>query len=214
MPLNTYDELKAEVQSFLWDRADVVAKIPTFISLAESEVRRLIRTRNVNDSRQFSYAGDQAAIPCGAAAIKAIQIDEGGSSRDLDYVSPEMFSALSDPKTGTPRFYTVQNERIYFYPQGATQGRILFVDPFEPLSKACRCNWLLEEHPDIYLCGALKWGKMWLIDSDQDWASPFYSAIEAANASNPRVQTNTRLRADEASMVVGRSSFDMLTGGL
>lgn len=213
MPFNTYDELKAEIQSFLWDRADVVAKIPTFIVLAEAEARRLIRTRNVNDSRQFSYSGTVAAIPCGAGAIKAIQIDDGGT-RDLDYISPEQFSSLNDPKTGTPRFYTVQNEQIYFYPQGATTGRILFIDPFEPLSNACRCNWLLKEHPDIYLCGALKWGKAWLIDGDWDWATPFYSAIEAANAHNPRVQTNTKIRADEASMMAGRPGFDMLTGGL
>ncbi len=213
MPFENYTQLQAEIKSFMWDRSDVVDRIPTFIALAESEARRLLRTRQTNATREFSLSNDQTSIPCGAGQIKAIRITDG-STRDLDYVSPEQFSALGSPSSGMARFYTIENDRVYFYPTGPIRGEMVFVDPFEPLSKTCACNWLLKNHPDIYLCGALKWGKAWLIDSDWDWATPFYSAIEAANAHTPRVQTNTHVRADEASLMGGGSRFDIRTGGL
>jgi len=212
MPFENYTQLQAEIKSFLWDRADVVERIPSFIALAESEARRLLRTRQTNATRPFTLANGQSSIPCGAGQVKAVRVMEG-NTRDLDYVSPEQFSALSSPNDGVARFYTIQNDSIYFYPAGPTTGEMVFVDPFEPLSKTCACNWLLKNHPDIYLCGALKWGKAWLIDGDWDWATPFYSAIEAANAHTPRVQTNTHVRADEASLMASRRGFDIRTGG-
>lgn len=213
MSFETYQDLQAEIQSFLWDRADVAAKIPTFITLAESEARRLLRTREATAIRSFTLSGEITSIPCGAGTIKAIRIDGPSGTKDLDYIPPEEYSTLAPRDSGTPRFYTVQNDKIYFYPAGPTQGQIVFVEPFEPLSNVCRSNWLLKKHPDIYLCGALKWGKAWLIDSDWDWSGPFYAAIEAANADNPRIQTNTTLRADEATVMTGRRSFNIYTGG-
>ena len=72
------------------------------------------------------------------------------------------------------------------------------------MSDTCPCNWVLKHHPDIYLCGALKWAKAWLIDSDQDWQTPFLRGIEAANRDSPRVQMNSTLRADEATIMGAR----------
>lgn len=216
MSMENYAGLQEEIKSFLWDRADVVAKIPTFITLAESEIRRLIRTRQTNARRSFSAGPGVAAIPCGAGAILAVRLNDGDAqTRDLDYVSPENFSAQS-PSSGRPRFYTVIDGHIQLYPAGSdgVSGEIVFVDAFEPLSRTCDCNWLLKRHPDIYLCGALKWGKAWLIDADWDWATPFYSAIEAANHDMPRVSSSTRLRANEVSMMPQKGGFDMITGGM
>lgn len=215
MSFDNYAALQAEIASFLWDRADVVARIPSFIRLAESEARRRLRTRNMNAVEPFVFSGGLAPIPCGSGQIKAVRVLNGsGGTRDLDYVSPERYMAMEAPKSGTPYFYTVQNEAIHFYPTSGASGQIMYVDPFCPLSDRNKSNWLLREYPDIYLCGALKWGKAWLIDSDWDWETPFYRAIEEANAFNPRVQTNTKLRADEVTAIAGMRGFDITTGGL
>lgn len=214
--MNNYAELQATIKSFLWDRSDVGAQIPTFIRLAESEARRLLRTAEANARKPFTVSGEISGIPCGAGAIKAIRLgteEDGGC--DLDYVTPEVFAAQK-PNTGRPRFYTVQNELLYFFPTPVQtySGVIVYVDPFEPLSNTCRENWLLCRYPDIYLAGSLKWAKAWLIDDDQDWATPFYSAIDAANLDNPRVQTNTTLRADEVTVLGSRrQGFNITTGG-
>lgn len=214
--MNNYAELIATIKSFLWDRNDIDTRIPTFIQLAEAEARRLLRTAQANATMGFTVSGSVASVPCGAGAIKAIRLgrkEDGGD--DLEYMSAESFAAQK-PDKGKPRFYTITNEKVYFHPEPVDEykGVIVFVDPFQPLSNTCRENWLLKRHPDIYLAGSLKWGKAWLIDSDWDWATPFYSAIEAANLDNPRVQTNSKLRTDEvAIMGTRRIGFDITTGG-
>lgn len=218
MAFDTYAALQAEVRSFLWDRTDVVEKIPTFITLAESEARRLLRTREASDSIPFSVSGSTMSIPCEAGQITAVQIDESdiGGSRDLDYVSPEALSAYQPfDKTGSPKFYSIVNDRLVFHPAptGPLSGTLTYVGKFCSLSSSTYSNWLLNKHPDIYLCGALKWAKAWLIDSDQDWGGQFYAAINAANRDNPRVQSNTKIRADEATMMGSRGGFDIRTGG-
>lgn len=212
MSFDTYEGLKEEIGSFLWNRSDVTARIPSLVKLAESEMRRLLKTRETTTRRPFAYAGGITGIPHDAHQIKAINIVDGAGTRDIDYVTPEQFSALNASAVGEPRFYTIQNDRVYFHPAGSFSGTMVYTDSFTPLSDSSASNWVLKNHPDIYLCGALKWGKAWLIDTDWDWASPFYSAIQAANASSPRVQTNTTLRADEAAgMGSRRNGYNIMT---
>jgi len=218
MAFETYADLKTQVQSFLWDRPDVVVQVPTFIQLAETEARRLLRTREVSDSVPFTLASNFKSIPCDMGQIKAVKVQDGSLSdgRDLDYVAPESWSGIANSeKTGTPRFYTVINDKIMLWPvpTETLNGVIVYVGSFCPLSDTKTCNWLLKRHPDIYLAGALKWAKMWLIDDTQDWATPFYSAIQAANKDSPRVQMNTKLRADEASITMNRRGWNIRTGG-
>lgn len=221
MAFETYTDLQAQIRSFLWDRPDVVSQIPAFIQLAETETRRLIRTRETADSVSFALASGMSEIPCGVGQIKSIKVLDGDSdlnqTRDLDYVAPDNWSSIAvNDHTGRPRFYTVVNDRILVWPvsDDVVNGVMDYVGSFCPLSSVVRCNWLLKRHPDIYLSGALKWAKAWLIDDTQDWATPFYSAIQAANRDNPRVQTNTKLRADEATMMSGRNNFNIRTGGI
>lgn len=219
MSFDNYGELKAAIKSFLWDRPDIDNQIPNFVKLAETEARRLLKTREANATQRFAYSAGMSSIPCGAGNILAVRLggDDVRPWRTLDYVSPEQFVSIHEHDSiGYPRFYTVQNERIMFAPRGnaASQGEIVYIDSFCPLQDDDDCNWLLRDHPDIYLCGALKWGKAWLISDDQDWSTPFYSAIRAANAETPRVQLNTTMRADEATFMGSRRrTFNIRTGG-
>lgn len=210
MSFSDYTGLQEEIRSFLWDRADVAARIPSFIDLAESEMRRLLKTRQTTCHKPFTSGHGGVSLPCSADQVKGVRVGR----REMEYISPERFSSI-DPeiKRGFGRFYTVSDGRVKFYAPEGRDGEIVYVGQFSPLSDACKTNRILERHPDIYLCGALKWAKMWLIDSDQDWGSPFYSAINEANRVNPRVQTNTKLRADDVTIMSGRRFFDVFTGG-
>ena len=204
MSFKNYDGLKEEIQSFLWDRSDVVAKIPSFIELAESEMRREITGRNSTFRRPFSAAGTVygVTLSCG---------------RELTYTAPENITRGMDAlRTGRPQFYTVDSGKLRLFPFDGSEGvsgEIVYRGPFCALSSQNKSNWILEQHPDIYLCGALKWAKRWLIDQDQDWDSPFYAAIKRANAALPRVQSNTKLRANDVTRMAGRRGFNIWTGG-
>ena len=216
MSFGTYAELQAEVQSFLWDRTDVVSKVPTFIALAEAEMKRLLRTQQVVSQTPYSVSGEISFLPSGASEILSVQLDwpsPGQGTIDLDYQTPEMMDQWSLVSPSRPRFYTIVDERVYFLPVPDQEytGHMRVRERFGSLSNSNRSNWILERHPDIYLCGALKWAKRWLIDSDQDWETPFYSAIEAANHDQPMRQRNTTLRNDELSMMSQGGRYDIRT---
>lgn len=213
MSFESYDALKAEIQSFLWDRSDVVAKIPSFIALAESEMRRELRTQQAVLTRPYTVANGIGSLPSGNRQILSISLDNDGGHIDLDYVTPEQAAAWNFVSPGRPRFYTIEGERIRFSPEpdGTYSGSIVYRGIFDPLDDTNTTNWLLERHPDIYLCGALKWAKAWLIDGDQDWATPFYSAIAAANRDQPMRQGNATLRSDEVSSLNRRGGYDIFT---
>ena len=211
MSFKDYAGLQEEIRSFLWDRGDVAARIPSFIDLAEAEMRRLLKTRQATCRKAFTTSGGGVSLPCGADQVQAVRVGH----RDLDYIAPERFDSVNpEYENDCGRFYTVYDCRVKFHAPEGRDGEIIYLGPFSPLSETCRTNWILERHPDIYLSGALKWAKMWLIDADQDWGSPFYAAIREANRVNPRVQSNTKLRADDATIMASRHKFDIRTGGI
>ena len=208
MSFTDYTGLKAEIASFLWDRTDVVAKIPSFITLAEAEMKRMLRTQQAVQYQPFTATSDIASIPCGSRQIMSIQLEfpTAQGTFDLDYATPEQASQWNFVSPARPRFYTIEGGLIRLYPEPDQDysGTVVYRSVFCALSGSNRTNWVLEQHPDIYLAGALKWAKAWLIDSDQDWSGVFYGAIDAANKDQPMRQANSRLRADDATVMNGR----------
>lgn len=207
MGFANYTALKAEIQSFLWDRTDVVSRIPSFIELAEAEMKRLLRTQQCNLVRPYSISFSQGALPSNSRAIHSVVIDlpANAGTKDLTYVTPEQVAAYNFVTPGQPRFYGIDGDRLRFYPDPdqTYTGTIHYRAPFDPLSDSNISNWILEQHPDMYLSGALKWAKRWLIDSDQDWETPFFAAIEQANRDEPMIQVNSRMRTDEVAIMGG-----------
>lgn len=213
MGFANYTDLQDEIRSFLWDRTDVVAKIPSFIALAESEMRRELRTQQVVVTRPISISSDVVALPSNERQIMSLDINlpDGAGTLDLTYATPEQMSSWSDVTPQRPRFYTIQNNRLQIFPtpDQSYTGTLTYRSAFDPLSASNVTNWILERHPDIYLSGSLKWAKAWLIDPDWDWASPFYSAIAAANKDQPMRQSNTTLRADDVTSMSRRGGYDV-----
>lgn len=218
MAFDTYANLQIEVRSFLWDRADVVAKVPSFITLAEAEMRRLLRTRDVIRQATFTVSSGTGGLACDTSQVLSIQLAIPGatpSTIDLDYVTPEAMDQWSGQSAARPRFYTILGDRLYFFPtpDQSYTGHMRLRDGFTALSNTNRTNWILDKHPDVYLAGALKWAKRWLIDSDQDWETPFLEGVAQANRDRPMRQRNTTLRTDDLTMAGGRGRWNVYTDG-
>lgn len=204
MPFATYAELQDEIKSFVWDRSDIVAKIPTFITLAESEMRRLLRTRNTIQQQNFTVSAETRGVPCGTQEILSVRLDSPGGqffeSDTLTYMSPETIDEYERMEPSKPRFYTVVGDRMYLLPTPDQQytGHIRIRDAFCSLSATNRTNWVLEKHPDIYLWGALKQSAPWLHEDERigTWTGLFREAIEQANRDMPMRARDTKLRAD------------------
>ena len=219
MAFTTYEELQAEIASFVWDRQDIVAKIPTFISLAEAEMRRLLRTRDTIQQQPFTVSTDKKGIPCGTQEILSVKLDspEGQffSSETLTYMTPEAIDEYEDQGPSRPRFYTILGDRMYLLPtpDQAYTGHIRIRSGFCPLSDENECNWILERSPDIYLWGALKQTAPWLYEDERisTWNSMFREAIEQANRDMPIRQRDTKLRADSVTALTRRTAYNVKT---
>lgn len=216
MSFSNYTGLQEEIKSFLWDRTDVSARIPSFIQLAESEMRRLLRTQQTVKRQSYNLTSGTASVPCDEMQIMAVQLQldsPNAGTVDLDYATPEQMAQWNFVSQARPRFYTVENETLRFapVPDKAYAVTVIYTAYFTPLSATNRTNWVLEKHPDIYLSGALKWAKRWLIDQDMDWDTPFYAGIEATNRDQPTRQANSRLRTDDVAVMNRRGRYNVYT---
>ena len=178
--IDTYDNLKAAVSRTANRKdADFVASVPDFVSLAESEMRRLINARGEVRTVTLEIEDDYWPLPCGFDGIVSIN-GTGDRVREISYVSSDVLD-----KQGWAHYdnsYTISGDRMYF---GRAPGgvKIRYRTLFEPLSVRNRCNWLLSKHPDVYLYGSLKHTAPYLEDDPRlnTWQGLFMSAIDAVN---------------------------------
>jgi len=159
MAITTYDQLKDAVGNWL-DRTDLDDRIPEFIELAEANFNRVIRQPDMitkNDS--FSIAGRYTTLPTDTLEIVRIVLDLTPVIV-LEYMTPEELSERRITLTGTgkPYYFTTiggsaNQLEVLRSPDDTYTASIIYYTRIPALADGT--NWLLTNHPDIYLFGAL-----------------------------------------------------------
>lgn len=158
MALTTYAELKTSIASWL-NRRDLTAIIPDFISLAEGDFNRKLRTRQ-NFQRSYTTLAERfTLLPTDFLEMKNLQLNteftdpmafrsqaQLDANRRSTYISP-----------GKPVEYTISGDSIEASPTPDTTYEIemAYYKRVPALSVTNTTNWVLERHPDLYLYGAL-----------------------------------------------------------
>lgn len=181
MSLDTYTGLKGEVASFL-NKNNLAASIPTFIALAEAVMRREITTvGHVDNYADVEVEEAGWPLPCNADEVASVFYGDYA----LTYLSPDRQLEVNDT---IPRFYTVDGKTLKVMPAGAVTIRLK--KTLCPLSSSVPCNWVLREHPDAYLYGALMQSAPFLRDDERIgiWGALFKDAISSINRREIRRQ--------------------------
>lgn len=170
MAITTYTDLKAAVADWL-NRSDLTARIPDFISLAETKINRDLRSREQQIIATANVDTEFFALPADFLEFKSFRItDLLGSSYDLLLATPEQISdALSDSVTpGTPLFVTIIGDQFQLWPAPAQSyvGTLAYVRKVPALSDAAPTNWLLSDSPDVYLYASLMSAAPFLRDAE------------------------------------------------
>ena len=186
MSLETYSDLCEAIAGWL-NRSDLTARVPDFIRLAEAQMNRQLDCRQMVQTMPISISGEDYWLPNDFAGVKSLRLD-GTPSTAPEYVLPEALDdAFAAP--GRPCRYTI-TDRIVFdpVPDGVYAGRLRYRKRLCPLSATNRCNWLLKQHPDAYLYGALVQAAPYLEDDDRVgvWGGFFNAAIDQINADDKR----------------------------
>jgi len=187
MSLDTYTGLKASIASTL-NKTNLTASIPDFITLAEAVMAREITSiGQVDNFADVEIDESGWRLPCNADEVASVTY----AGEPLTYLSPDR---VGEVVSTNPGYYTIDGGTLKLAPTGTVTIRLK--KSFCPLSSTVSCNWLLREHPDVYLYGALMQAAPFLRDDERIpvWGRFFSSAIDSINQREIRRQTGGVLR--------------------
>lgn len=188
----TYTELLAEISGYT-NRGDVEQVIPTWILFAEAEFNRRLQHRKMTARKTATLSSARLALP--SDWIEAINIEVSGRvpSR-LKYRSPADLDAERDAfggDAGYPLYYTLVADEIEVAPAPSTSVTVeMLYRAKVPALATNSTNWLLTEHPDLYLFASLAQALPWLEGDPraQSWVDTAARLLADANAQDERAR--------------------------
>ena len=157
MALNSYSALKTSIANWL-NRSDLTTEIEDFIVLAEKDFNSKLRIRKMISESSITINAETVALPTGFLQIRDFFITEGGSKRSLTFMTPSQMDQIKGSSTsGLPEVYTILGDNFRFAPKPSASyaGTLNFYKEFDPLSDSNTSNFILTNHPAIYLYGSL-----------------------------------------------------------
>lgn len=155
-----YGELKAAVANRL-SRTNLTSVIPDFVTLAESRLYVGFRDIEANvpplrlQQMIATESTSLAALPAGFLELARFTVPGSYNPQALEYKTPQDFASLPTSIT-TPSYYTFQDGGVAI--QGGTVPagfKFVYYKRFDALVADADTNWLLTNHPGVYLYSAL-----------------------------------------------------------
>ncbi len=210
MAITTYAELQAAAANWLV-RADLTARIPEFIALAEARLNRVLRSRLAETEAALTGVVGSRAIPLPAAFAEplALWIVRTEGRETLRFVEPSLIGASS--LRGEPGAWTVSGATIAFdRPCDQAYAFTLRMLAKYGLSDAAPVNGLLADSPDAYLFATLCEAAPFLRDNELSGAyeARLERALGEINAKDARSRAPRLLTPDVSpALVDGRASL-------
>lgn len=152
MAIGTYADLTAAVGRWL-SRSDLNSVIPDFISLAHAEINRQLRLRQM-ENEFTTNAAEEIDLPDGFRQFRRMKVNTN-PPEPLSYMSDEDIDTKYSGQTGVPKFYTIVNNKVRLSPAPDGDYTVTFVYFKELEDPQLDTNVVFQEHPDLYLFGAL-----------------------------------------------------------
>ncbi len=171
-----YADLLADVADTL-DRDDISTRLPRWLKLVEAKLNRVLDDPEMETSTTLT--GDGASLPADFGAMVSIGTADGYRLTQMG--NAEYASIL--PMSGTSRFYTIREGKVYYVP-GAANVTLVYRRTIPALTVAAPTNWLLELAPDVYFYGVLLQAEAWQVNNEQarGWKAMFDEAIAELRA--------------------------------
>lgn len=153
-----YDYLQAVMARFSY-RTDLTTTIPEFIALGEAGLNReldAIETDAELDGESGSRELDLSSISV-VTPLKLFILDSSGNETELTEKTDGDFPYSTT--SGAPRLWAFDDDHIDFdcLLDSDYTFRLRFIERFS-LSDRAPTNWLLTNHPDVYLAACMVWG--------------------------------------------------------
>ena len=190
MALSNYTELQASVADFL-NRSDLTSVIPDFVTMAEADLNRTLRVREMSVRTQAPISSQYVKLPDDFLGMRNIDLL-------TDPVTPMTYKNLQNldihragDATGKPIYYSIvqNNIEVAPAPDGEYTIEIVYYQKVPSLS-ANTTNWLLDAHPDAYLYGTLQHSAPYLQSDERVgiWAGKYQQIIEQIITSDEKAK--------------------------
>jgi len=185
MALSTYSELKTSIANWL-NRSDLTSEIQDdFIKLTEADINSKLRIRKMVTETSITIDAETEDLPTGFLQVRDFFITEGGTKYALTYMTPSQMDQIKGSSTsGMPEVYTILGDKFRFAPTPSASyaGTLNFYKSFDALSDSNTSNFILTNHPAIYLYGSLYHAANFLGGVEptrlQQWQGMYTTALE------------------------------------
>jgi hypothetical protein len=159
--LDTYANLQTEIAAYAQrsNSAAFVAKIPTFITLAEQDIFRKLRSYREESLENLSFTASTATVslPARCRDIKAVKLT-GDTEKEIKHVPLAALTVqYADANSGTPAFFAIRGTDMVLFPTPSVNGTLEVLCVIAPaaLSASNTTNTILTNYPDLYFYGSL-----------------------------------------------------------
>ena len=193
MAITNYTELQSAVADFL-NRDDLTSVIPTFISLAEAQMQRVIRHHTMMNRATAQIDTRYFVLPSDWLETARFHLI-GDRTYRLELTSMDDMLQLRQANadiSGRPSHFAHIGDQLEVYPSpsGTYNVELLYHQKIPALSASNTTNWLLTAHPDVYLYGALMQSAPYLDDDQrmQVWSTLYGNAVQAVNQESEKAR--------------------------
>lgn len=154
--LSNWAELVASIGAWL-NRDDLNDMAPDFIRLVEAELNRKLRLADMEVTTTLTVDAERIDLPTDFRKARAFYLDTDPRAK-LEQVSLAVLRVkYAQQITGQPEVFAISGSEIVFgpAPDAEYDGLFTYYTVIPPLTSEDDVNWLLADHPDIYLFGAL-----------------------------------------------------------
>jgi len=185
MALSNYSELKSSIANWL-NRSDLTSEIANdFIVLAEKDFNSKLRIRKMVNQTSLTLNAETVALPTAFLQVRDFYILSGSTKYSLTYMTPsQMDQVKGSSMVGMPTSYTILGDTFRFspVPGDSYTAYLNYYKTFDALSDSNTTNFILTNHPSIYLYGSLYHAAQFLGGVDpnrvQQWLQLYSTALE------------------------------------
>lgn len=189
-----YTDLQTAVTEYLARDQDttLIARIPTFIQLAEAKFNRELYTRQMEQRSTAAIdithsEPEFIALPSDFQSMRRIRLSSVSGKPYLEFMSGQQmdeYRTMSGDVTNQPGYFTIYGSEIELAPTPDSDYTIEMVyrQNVPPLASNST-NWLLTMAPDAYLYGTLLESAPYIKEDAriQTWALGLTTALDGIN---------------------------------
>lgn len=185
-----YTQIVAAIADLI-HRTDLATAIPTFINLAETQMRRNLRVRQMEiDLALTPIVDNKITLADDVVDVKSLWVP-GFEGHPLDRMSFEV--VLASGLTGSPTMYARKGTHDLFINGGGEVQGVVY-QQIPALTVSAPENWLATEGPDVYIYGALIQCAIYTKADQSAYEGQYVNAITGLGGVDKRYTGRMRIR--------------------